>query len=294
MTETFIVITHISNTRTCPETQKKSLITITMSSFKFSDNLLFLSMFCFFTLLQKVLSQAPLAHNCPNTTTYTPNSTYADNLNSLLSNLTSNATGDTGFYNFTSGRNPPDMAYGLFLCRGDVTVNDCRECVASASTEILRRCPIERRSTIWYDNCLMRYSNESIYSIPDMSVGIILSQTQNVTNQEEMFNQVLGALMSDIATRASNDQSGKKFATGEANFTALQNLSGLGQCTPDLSISQCNTCLRNGISSLPIKQGARVLFPSCNIRYEMYPFFQAVAPPPASLPPPPSSPSSEG
>ncbi|CAK9135446.1 unnamed protein product [Ilex paraguariensis] len=199
-----------------------------MSSFNFSDNLLFLCMFCYFTLIQKVLSHLPLGHNCPNTTTYTTNSSYAANLNSLLSNLTSNATGDTGFYNFTSGRNPPDIAYGLFLCRGEVTVDDCRECVAGASTEILGTCPIERRSTIWYDNCLMRYSNESIFSIPDMSVVLILSNPQNVTNQE-MFNKTLWTLMGDIATQASNDQSGKKFATGEANFTAQQqNILDLG------------------------------------------------------------------
>ncbi len=37
-----------------------------------------------------------LYHVCPNTTTFTANSTYQSNLNSLLASLTSNATTSTG------------------------------------------------------------------------------------------------------------------------------------------------------------------------------------------------------
>ncbi|KAH7837915.1 hypothetical protein Vadar_019508 [Vaccinium darrowii] len=99
--------------------------------------------------------------------------------------------------------------------------------------------------------------------------------------------------MDDIANRASSDDSGKKFATSEANFSPLQPVYGLGQCTLDLSFSDCNACLRSGITKLPEeKQGGRVLFPSCYVRFETYPFFNAsfgAAPVPPSpiLPPPP-------
>ncbi|KAE9461725.1 hypothetical protein C3L33_06374, partial [Rhododendron williamsianum] len=109
--------------------------------------------------------------------------------------------------------------------------------------------------------------------------------------------------MADVADRASSDDSGKgkKFATAQANYSALQSVYGLAQCTPDLSDSDCNGCLLNGMSKLPddAKQGARVLFPSCYVWYEVYPFFNAsigVAPPPPSsvLPPPASSPGNGG
>ncbi|KAL7213359.1 hypothetical protein ACSBR2_015973 [Camellia fascicularis] len=74
---------------------------------------------------------------------------------------------------------------------------------------------------------------------------------------------------------------------------------GLAQCTPDLTVSECNKCLRDGISNFPSccdgNLGARVLFPSCNVRYEFYPFYNVSAsaqppsppPPPPVLPPPP-------
>ncbi|CAL5409644.1 unnamed protein product [Camellia sinensis] len=52
---------------------------------------------------------------------------------------------------------------------------------------------------------------------------------------------------------------------------------GLAQCTPDISSKDCNTCLSDAISGLPIccvgKQGERYLFPSCNVRYESYLFY---------------------
>ncbi|GMP75331.1 hypothetical protein CsSME_00032464 [Camellia sinensis var. sinensis] len=103
--------------------------------------------------------------------------------------------------------------------------------------------------------------------------------------------------MDDIATGASN-QSGKKFATREANLSVLQTLYSQAQCTPDLTVPDCNTCLRDAFSNFPAccdgNMGAWLPFPSCNIRYELYPFYNvsATAPPPSPVipPPPPSAP----
>ncbi|KAF3966156.1 hypothetical protein CMV_009725 [Castanea mollissima] len=65
----------------------------------------------------------------------------------------------------------------------------------------------------------------------------------------------------------------------------------LVQCTPDLSSFDCNRCLQEAISNVSTccsgKQGGRVMYPSCTIRYEVSPFYQiqAVAPPvPAPVP----------
>ena len=111
--------------------------------------------------------------------------------------------------------------------------------------------------------------------------------------------------MDELANTASVDNPNgvfvKGFATRQANFTSLQRLYGLAQCTQDLSEDDCNRCLRIAISNLPTcctgKQGGRVLTPTCNVRYELYPFYRelATAPPPAPPPAPllvPSPPSS--
>ncbi|XP_057463250.1 cysteine-rich receptor-like protein kinase 10 [Actinidia eriantha] len=258
-------------------------------------------MLCFLALDTKISSSEQLSYYCPNTSTYTPNSTYKANLNILLSVLSSNATAINGFYNFTTGgSHSSDVIYGLFLCRGDVLGKVCQNCVETAGKEIGLLCPKEKEAIIWYDNCLLRYSNQYIFSVTDHSIVFYFNSTQNIANPKQ-FMQVLGDTMSDVATRAANDESGKKFATKEANFTALEVLYSLAQCTPDLSNAGCNTCLRDAISILPSccggKQGGRVLFPSCNVRYETFPFYKitrAGPPPSPVLLPPASSPGKRG
>ncbi|KAF7120256.1 hypothetical protein RHSIM_Rhsim13G0161000 [Rhododendron simsii] len=247
-----------------------------------------------------------LSVDCPNTTlattsTFAPNSTYQTNLNNLLSVLSSHSSNaSNGFYNFTAGTSPPDVAYGLFLCRGDVAANACRDCVVNATGHVVEQCPRSKRVTVWYDECLLRYSNASIFAAADTRLSVVLQNRVNVTNNGTRFSEFLGEVMYNITVRASSDDSGKKFATGEAYYTALQPVYGLAQCTPDLSDSDCNNCLQDCISKLPYaKQGAQVLFPSCYIRYEMYPFyttsFGGTPPPPSSVfPPSTTTPSSRG
>ncbi|GMP75214.1 hypothetical protein CsSME_00032386 [Camellia sinensis var. sinensis] len=275
------------------------------SSSNISTSLLFFCiLICFLSLRTKA---TPIFFDiiCPNTTTYTPKSTYQSNLNTLFSSLSSNSTtSTTGFSNSTADLSPPDIAYGLFLCRGDVSTDVCQDCVSTASKQVVKKCPKSKDVTIWYDVCMLRYSNQSIFSFADESVGSILGNNQSITDPNG-FNDVLGVIMNDIATRASNGVSGKKFATSEANFTSLQKVYGLAQCTPDLNAMECNKCLREGISNFPSccdgKQGGRILFPSCNVRYELYRFYNAAGtapapPPPVILPPPPpaSSPGKGG
>jgi len=71
-----------------------------------------------------------------------------------------------------------------------------------------------------------------------------------------------------------------RFSTKEANLSHSQTLYALAQCTQDLSPQNCRTCLAEAIEMLPTccdrKQGARVKFPSCNIWYEMYPFYGVI------------------
>ncbi|XP_059661479.1 cysteine-rich receptor-like protein kinase 10 [Cornus florida] len=248
-----------------------------MPSFNIFTPLLLL---CLLSLATKFSFQ-PLSSYCPNSTTYTPKSTYHTNLNLLVSYLSSNAiTAKNGFYNTTAGRSP-NIAYGLFLCRGDVINDECQDCVTTASREILEICPNRTVATVWYDKCLLRYSNKNIFSSMDTSIWIIMYNPQNVT-EPERFRPLLASTMDELATRAASDGSGKKFATKEATFTVFQKLYGLVQCTPDLSKNDCNTCFRDAIARLPsccdIKLGARILFPSCNIRNEFYPFYTIATP----------------
>ncbi|XP_034210866.1 cysteine-rich receptor-like protein kinase 25 [Prunus dulcis] len=242
------------------------------------------------------LSEAEYRYNvCSNTTSFTPNSTYELNLNLLLSSLTSNATRELGFYNTTAGSQDPNAAvYGSFLCRADLTSDACKDCVATAARETVKKyCPLRKVTIIWYDDCMLRYSNVSFFGNMDEAPGVSLLNVANIPDPNR-FNDVLLETITGLVPVAANATSGaKKFAAKEANFTALQELYSLVQCTPDLSSTACDRCLRAAIADLPAccygKQGGRVLYPSCNARYEIYPFYTFVTapPPPLLLPPPP-------
>jgi hypothetical protein len=242
-----------------------------------------------FSFLSIISEAAPSIRTyfCPDDTNFIPNSTYQSNLNLLFSSLSSNATRESGFYNTTVGQNTPNIVYGLFLCRGDVTTDVCQDCVTTATKTIAQQfCPTGKEAIIWYNECMLRYSNESFFSNMSDSPVKYFWNDKNIT-EHERFNQLLGTIFNDLVTRVTSaDQPGaKKFATKEANFSATIKLYSLVQCTPDISSSSCNTCLRARLANLPVccggKQGATVLTPSCNVRYEVYPFYRILPPPPA-------------
>ncbi|CAL9015223.1 unnamed protein product [Prunus brigantina] len=244
---------------------------------------------------------------CSNTTSFIPNSTYEFNLNLLLSSLTSNATRELGFYNTTAGSQDPNAAvYGSFLCRADLTSDACQACVATAARETVQQyCPLRKVTIIWYDNCMLRYSNVSFFGNMDEAPRVSLWNLENITDNSNRLTKVLAETITASVSVAADVTSGAKkfatnsfFATKEVNFTGFQDLYSLVQCTPDLSSTDCDRCLRGAIALLPTccngKPGARVLCPSCNVRYEFYPFYTRVAAPPPPptpllLPPPPAS-----
>ncbi|XP_062087497.1 cysteine-rich receptor-like protein kinase 10 isoform X2 [Humulus lupulus] len=267
-----------------------------LKSIKIPDALLFLFSLLFVSIGLSVGAIIPTYryHTCPNTTTYAPNSIYQINLRNLLSFLSSNVSSE--FHNTTFGEGSSSPVYGSFLCRGDVNATVCRDCVTFAVNDVVKRCPVEKETMIWYDECQLRYSNQSFFGTVSFRPGVYLWNLDNATNPNQ-FNLLTNTATRGAAAVAAKGMPGdKKFATKEDRVDGFQRLYTLVQCTPDLNASSCSTCLNEAIGLLPEccsgKIGGRVLFPSCNFRYEVYPFYNQIAstPPPAAapvLPPPP-------
>jgi len=209
-----------------------------------------------------------------NNVNYTANSTYQNNLNTLLSNLTSNTQINYGFYNFSYGQNT-DKVNAIGLCRGDVKPDTCRSCLNNSRVLLTKLCPTQKEAISWYDDCMLRYSNRSIFGIMEASFSYYKWNNRNVTDVDQ-FNQVLGNLMRKLNEIAASGDSRRKFAAGNATLN-FETIYGLVQCTPDLSGQDCNDCLQRAISEIPSvfnnKIGGRVLKRSCNIRYEIYSFY---------------------
>lgn len=218
---------------------------------------------------------------CKEGSTFKPNGTFEANLKALLSYLASNSSAnDSGFYSTITGWGTTDSITGQFLCRGDVNSTTCHDCVTLAATEILQRCPNQTDAIIYYDFCMLRYTNQSFEF--DSVVASALVNTNNASvsaSEESRFNESLGKLLSDVAEKAANPapSSNKKFATGEVAFTSTEKLYGLEQCTPDLTSSECEECFQKALEELWVCcegiLGARVMLTGCFIGYEIYPFY---------------------
>ncbi|XP_043687783.1 putative cysteine-rich receptor-like protein kinase 9 [Telopea speciosissima] len=240
------------------------------------------------------ISAQPVQYACsgPSGVNQTTNSTtYITNLNSLLNSLSSNATSsDIGFYNTTIG-DGSDKVYGLFLCRGDITHQDCQNCVLTASEEIKPICSNMITAISWYDYCLIRYSNQSIFSILQQEPVTYRSGPSDVTNLDK-YNQTVRDLMSGLVREAAYGSSTPKYyAAGQVNYsTGYNTVYGLVQCTPDITKDECNRCLSGSVSDIPKKhypkQEGRVLKPSCTLWYQFnFAFFNQQVPSPPATPP---------
>ncbi|KAF3626838.1 Cysteine-rich receptor-like protein kinase 10 [Capsicum annuum] len=135
----------------------------------------------------------------------------------------------------------PDEVHGVFLCRGDVAPKDCQNCIDIASEQILRN-------------------------------------TQNVSRTEQ-FKGISGAMFDNLTTQATSVYPNLKYAANSDEVTPFQKFYGMVQCLPDLSAADCRTCLDRArsviatlVSDARVPSGCRVLYASCNLRYELYQF----------------------
>ncbi|KAB1201236.1 Cysteine-rich receptor-like protein kinase 29 [Morella rubra] len=261
-----------------------------------SSGLLFFLSAIFLLAAQAVAQPSFLYNYCVNKGNYTANSTYQTNLNHLLTSLVPDNGASYGFYNSSYGQNS-DEAYALGLCRGDA--NQMSAAVASTTLHLFSpsSVPNQKEAIGGYDYCMLRYSNRSLYGTEETFPRFYLWNPNNVSaNYVDQFNTDLRALMESLISQAAGGGSLRKFAANNATAPEFKTLFALVQCTPDLSEAECNDCLRGALQEIPTccdaKIGARVIRPSCNIRFEDYLFFnytttEASAPssPPVSSPP---------
>ncbi|XP_022142209.1 putative receptor-like protein kinase At4g00960 [Momordica charantia] len=254
-----------------------------------SKNLLFLCCIHIF-MVSTTISQPDFeAHSCSNSGNYSSNSIYNQNLENLLSSIASDTQIDYGFYNLTAGQEP-DKVNAIALCRGDWSVEKCRRCVNDSTRKIVEVCPNQKEDIGWYNDCMIRYSDSSIFGVGNGRVLSIYFNTQNASDVDG-FTQAQRTLFARLRNEASSGDSTRKFAVGQIAAPAFDNIYGLLQCTPDLSFMDCNNCLIQVVRSIPIgKIGARIFAVSCNLRYEISLFYDPPSPPPADgAPSPPLS-----
>ncbi|KAK3024963.1 hypothetical protein RJ639_042770 [Escallonia herrerae] len=233
---------------------------------------------------------------CLDTGNYTQDSVYRKNLDDLLFAL---STKTTSFSNSSSGQTP-DVANAIALCRGDVDPDTCRRCVDDSTRRLRQLCPYQKEAIGFYDDCMVRYSNRSIFGIMETAPSGYLLNVDSAPHVVQFKKALISLLEKLQGEAATGGGSTRMFATGKTVGPDNLTIYGLVQCTPDISGPQCSSCLGTAIGVYPSccggKIGGRVLSPSCYFRYEIGAFYNetlAASPPPAAPPPaasPPAAP----
>nr|KYP75089.1 Cysteine-rich receptor-like protein kinase 25 [Cajanus cajan] len=227
-------------------------------------------------------------YNCTRNTTSAAYGAYRSNVETLLDWLSSNGTNNARFYNTTvSSQDTADTVYGSFLCTKYIKPELCQQCVTQASKLISSLCTMAKEAIIWYQVCYVRYSDRGFFSTVEESPKLSFMNDRDYVGQVGRFNNIVWDMMNDLRSEAAS--ASNRLADKSANITDKEKVYGYAWCLPYLSNENCSWCLSDAIAETGCcrgKSGGTILYPSCGVRFELYPFHRAhdgggwVSPPP--------------
>ncbi|KAM0866299.1 hypothetical protein ACQ4PT_042725 [Festuca glaucescens] len=92
------------------------------------------------------------------------------NTGALVRNLYAGALANGGFCNDSYGT-PPDQVFGLAMCYVDYNwTTMCESCLRAQLYFASLACPYSWKGGALYDACVLRYSNESFFTMADTYV----------------------------------------------------------------------------------------------------------------------------
>lgn len=192
---------------------------------------------------------------------YKPNTPYESNVNSMLTSLV-NSAASAPFNNFkisVPGSSPTDVLYGLFQCRGDLSSDDCRTCVARAVGQVGVLCAGAAGAAVQLDRCFVKYDNTSFLGVEDKTVVMkkcgpsIGVDSDGLTARDAVLGNLAGG-------------QGQYYRVGGSG-----SVQGVAQCVQDLSGGECQDCLNEAIGRLKSECGSAafgdVFLGKCYARY---------------------------
>ncbi|XP_024004624.1 cysteine-rich receptor-like protein kinase 11 isoform X2 [Eutrema salsugineum] len=243
------------------------------------------SILCFVLISFGVSSVS--AQTCMDNGNFRPNGPYDTNRRLILSSLPSNVTAQDGlFYNGSIGQEP-NRVYAVGMCIPGSDPDDCSECIKTASDGLIQTCPNQTNAFTWPGEptlCHVRYSNTSFSGTADLDPRVLLTNIGDLNSNLTEFRTVWERLVGRMITAASearntSSSSNNHYAADTEALTSIRTIYALMQCTPDLSTSDCDNCLRQSAidyqSCCGEKQGGVVMRPSCFFRWDLYTYSKA-------------------
>ncbi|XP_066168679.1 cysteine-rich receptor-like protein kinase 15 isoform X2 [Oryza sativa Japonica Group] len=217
---------------------------------------------------------------CGNATTYTPNSAYTSNRDSLAASL---IAGATKLHSATGAAGAgADRVYGAVLCRGDTAAADCGGRLREAFAGIVNGtsvCALRRDVALYDELYHLRFSDHDFLSAFSNSpewVDVTNLNTAPAADAER-FEEVVGELLGSLADAAARRP--ERYAAGDAPWPSrerdrtVRTVYGLAQCTRDMPPERCRSCLDGVVAERRRKIGGGTMGGAihgvrCSLRYE--------------------------
>ncbi|CAN6356532.1 unnamed protein product [Urochloa humidicola] len=218
---------------------------------------------------------------------------FCDNLKEVAAILPKIISSSPELFATSTLGQAPDVVYTLAFCRGDVVNSSaCGECVANTFEKILNvapRPPHRCNKDGYYigdgEYCVLVYSADDILAPSNTLVGRNEPSwgnwsTTNITGDAhdvDLIRGILQQLLVATVQGAASTTTPRRFATGVMDRPMV--FYTLAQCTPDLSATNCFTCLSGLLGMLnftmALREGGWISVIRCYFRYESYPFYDS-------------------
>lgn len=155
--------------------------------------------------------------------------------------------------------------YGMFLCEGQVSIDNCREGIkVAARVIIIETCTVQKMVITWYEHCMLRFSDVSTTGVMETVLSFMRFRQKDLPNPSMRYKPfTLIYKLIDMAQRSEKLYASKKEEDGSY---------GMVQCTRDINASACGTCLHTLTKEAEEKSlgkiGWQMYGPSCMLRYE--------------------------
>ncbi|XP_010522451.1 PREDICTED: cysteine-rich repeat secretory protein 3-like isoform X2 [Tarenaya hassleriana] len=192
-----------------------------------------------------------------------PSGLYSQALSALFGSLVSQST-KTRFYKTTTGTSQTTIS-GLFQCRGDLSNNDCYNCVSRLPVLSVKLCGKTIAARVQLSGCYLLYEVSGFAQISGMEMLYKTCGKTNVagTGFEERRDTAFGVMQNGVGS-----SHGFYATTYEAVYV-------LGQCEGDVGDSDCGVCVKNAVEKAQVECGSsisgQIYLHKCFIAYSYYP-----------------------
>ncbi|KAL3517736.1 hypothetical protein ACH5RR_020325 [Cinchona calisaya] len=196
-----------------------------------------------------------------------PTGVYTQSLKNLFDTLTSQSSSTKFYKTTTAGQGGQSAIIGLFQCRGDLSSNDCNNCVNKIPKISQKLCAKAVAARVQLGGCYLRYEVSGFrqVSATELIFKICGSTQASGTGFEDRLDTALGEIAKGVGS-----SSGNGFYTG-----GYESVYVLGQCEGDLASADCVDCVKTASqrakSECSACISAQIYLQQCYISYTYYP-----------------------